>query len=77
MAKKVMYLLSATDGFSIISNCLRLCKDKILNLSSNNERYCSSFFRCIGLARTSTTLIQVRKLFYIILFIYLFFLSLI
>lgn len=74
MAKKVMYLLSATDGFPIMCNCLRLCRDKVISLSSsNNGRYCSAFFRSIGLARTSTTLIQVIILYYILYYYILYY----
>lgn len=66
MAKKVMHLLSATDGFPIMCNCLRLCRDKISTLSTSTEGYCSTFFRNIALARTSTIIIQVYIIILII-----------
>jgi hypothetical protein len=69
MAKRVMHLLSATDGFPIMCNCLRLCRDKIVALSSSSTSSASdatkkpspasNIFRRIALARTSTTITQV------------------
>jgi hypothetical protein len=66
MAKKVMHLLSATDGYLIMCNCLRLCREKILLLSftttpsaSTSSSNLSLIFRKIALARTSTCLTQV------------------
>lgn len=63
MAKKVMHLLSATDGFPIMCNCLRLCRDKIVTLASSASPSPKSFvsivFRKLALARTSTTITQV------------------